>query len=161
MCHFQFGKQIRECLDMPTLFLSFIGIKLIKSRIDTFWQENLTMTHWIRLSLLGRCKWMRKSQVSGETKSPEQYLLFYEHKTVYCVDRRNLWSSILVYGILSLSMEFHLCLWSSIFVYGVLSLYAVVGCMYMETFGCMYAVVGCMYAETFGCKVCGCWVQVS
>ena len=66
-----------------------------------------------------------------------------------------------IYGVLSLSMEFYLCLWSSIFVYGVLSLYAVVGCMYMETFGCMYAVVGCMYAETFGCKVCGCWVQVS
>ena len=29
-------------------------------------------------------------------------------------------------------------------IYGVLSLYAVVGCMYMETFGCMYAVVGCI-----------------
>ena len=77
-------------------------------------------------------------------------------------------------------MEFYLCLWSSIFVYGVLSLsmarlgakYAEVGCKvygyfwvhvyafwgmsmdrlgacmrllgakYMETFGCMYAVVG-------------------
>ena len=58
-------------------------------------------------------------------------------------------SSIFVYGVLSLSMEFYLCLRSSIFVYGVLSLSmefylcAVVGCMYMETFGCMYAVVGC------------------
>ena len=41
-----------------------------------------------------------------------------------------------IYGVLSLSMEFYLCLWSSILVYGVLSLYAVVGCMYMETFGC-------------------------
>ena len=36
--------------------------------------------------------------------------------------------------------------------------YAVVGCVYMETFGCMYADFGCMYAvvgcksmETFGC----------
>ena len=38
-------------------------------------------------------------------------------------------------------------------------MYAVVGCMCMETFGCMCAVVGCMYAETVGCKVCGCWVQ--
>ena len=46
-------------------------------------------------------------------------------------------------GVLSLSMEFYLCLWSSIFVYGVLSLHAVVGCMYMETFVCMSAVVGC------------------
>ena len=58
---------------------------------------------------------------------------------------------------MSLAMEFYLCLWSSIFVYGVLclstefylcleviSLYAVVGCMYMDTFGCMYAVVGCI-----------------
>ena len=62
-----------------------------------------------------------------------------------------LWNSIFVYGVLSLSMEFYFCLWSSIFVYGVLSLYAVVGCMYMETFGCMYAVVGCKYMETFGC----------
>ena len=34
-----------------------------------------------------------------------------------------LWSSIYVYGVLSLSMGFYLCLWSSIFVYGVLSLY--------------------------------------
>ena len=48
-----------------------------------------------------------------------------------------------IYEVLSLSMEFYLCLWSFIFVYGVLSLYAVVGCMYMETFGCMYAAVGC------------------
>ena len=46
--------------------------------------------------------------------------------------------------------------------------YAVVGCIYMETFGCMYAdTAGCMYAVV-GCKVCGnswvqvcgCWVQV-
>ena len=29
------------------------------------------------------------------------------------------------YGVLSLSMEFYLCLWSSIFAYGVLSLYMV------------------------------------
>ena len=56
------------------------------------------------------------------------------------------------------SVEFYLCLWSSIFVYGFLSLYAVVGCMYMDTFGCMYADVGCKYADV-GCKVCGCWVQ--
>ena len=49
-----------------------------------------------------------------------------------------------IYGVLSLSMEFYLCIWSSIFVYGVLSLYAVVGCMYMETSGCMYGVVGCI-----------------
>ena len=62
-----------------------------------------------------------------------------------------------IYGVISLSMEFYLCLWNSIFVYGilslpmefcfvygVLSLYAVVWCMYMETFGFMYAVVGCI-----------------
>ena len=86
-----------------------------------FYLTFLTMAHWIRLSLLCRCKWTRKSQVSYENVS-EQYLLFYEHKSVYCVYRRNLWSSIFVYGVLSLSMEFYLCLWSSIFVYGVLSL---------------------------------------
>ena len=28
--------------------------------------------------------------------------------------------------------------------------YAVVGCMYMETFGCMYAVVGCKSMERLG-----------
>ena len=54
--------------------------------------------------------------------------------------------------------EFYLCLWTSIFVYGVLSLYAVVGCMYMDRLGaCMrllgakYAVVGCKSMDTFGC----------
>ena len=61
-----------------------------------------------------------------------------------------LWNSIFVYGVPSMSMEFfsmqfYLCLGSFIFVYGVLSLYAVVGCMYMETFGCMYVVVGCKF----------------
>ena len=30
--------------------------------------------------------------------------------------------------------------------------YAVVGCIYMETFGCMYADFGCMYAVV-GCKM--------
>ena len=33
-----------------------------------------------------------------------------------------LWNSIFVYGVLSLYMEFYLCIWSSIFVYVVLSL---------------------------------------
>ena len=33
-----------------------------------------------------------------------------------------LWNSIFVYGVLSMSMGFYLCLWGSIFVYGVLSL---------------------------------------
>ena len=33
-----------------------------------------------------------------------------------------LWNSIFVYGVLSMSMEFYVCPWSSIFVFGVLSL---------------------------------------
>ena len=33
-----------------------------------------------------------------------------------------LWNSIFVYGVLSLSMEFCLCIWSSVFDYGVVSL---------------------------------------
>ena len=51
--------------------------------------------------------------------------------------------------------------------------YAVVGCIYMETFGCMYADFGCKLMErvgacmrllgakyaVVGCKVCGCWVH--
>ena len=35
MEHVQFGKQIDKFLVMPTLFV-FIGLKLIKMRIDTF-----------------------------------------------------------------------------------------------------------------------------
>ena len=64
-----------------------------------------------------------------------------------------------IYGVLSLSMEFHLCLWSSIFVYGVLSLS-------MEFYLCLRSsifVCGC-WVHVYGnvwVHVCGCWVQVS
>ena len=67
-------------------------------------------------------------------------------------------------------MKFYLCLWNSIFVYisifvyGVLSLYmevgciyAVVGCTYMETFGCGYADLSCMSME---CKMLGACLKV-
>ena len=47
----------------------------------------MTMTHWIRLSLLCRCKWTRKSQVSYRNVS-EQYLLWWKDKRVYCVYTR-------------------------------------------------------------------------
>ena len=95
---------------------AFPGLKLTKFKIDEFAWEILTMAHWIRLSLVCRCKWTRKSQVSYEHVSEQYLLLFCEHYNVYCVYRGNLWSSIFVYGVLSLSMEFYLCLRSSIFV---------------------------------------------
>ena len=55
-------------------------------------------------------------------------------------------------------MEFYLCLWSSISVYGVLSLsmarlgakYAEVGCKPMESFGCMSMPFGCMSIDRLG-----------
>ena len=117
----------------------------------------LTMAHWVRLNLLCKCKWTRKSQVSG-TNVSDQYLLFNDHQSAYCVYARNLWSSIFVYWVLSLSMEFYLCLWSSIFVYGVLSLS-------MEFYLCLRSSIfvwGC-WVHVYGnvwVHVCGCWVQV-
>ena len=97
----------------------------------------------------------------------EQYSFFISIK-MYIVSIENRWCSIFVYGVLSLSMEFYLCLRSFIFVYGVLSLsmarlgakYAEVGCKSMESFGCMSMPFGCMYAETVGCMyaVVGCKV---
>ena len=48
--------------------------KLTKSKIDTFVRQNLIMAHWIRLSLLCRCEWTRKSRVWYGNVS-EQYLL--------------------------------------------------------------------------------------
>ena len=48
----------------------------------------MIMCHWIRLSLLCRCKWTRKSQV-WYGNFPEQHLLC-KNKKVYCVYRRNL-----------------------------------------------------------------------
>ena len=41
--YFQFGKQIRELLNMPALLLPFIDVKLTKSTIATFLREKLTM----------------------------------------------------------------------------------------------------------------------
>ena len=96
---------------------------------------------------------------------------------VYIVSIEKLWSSIFVYGILSLSMEFYVCLWvlplsmgfylcvwSSIFVYGVLSLYMEFYlCLWSSIFvygvlslsmarlGAKYAEAGCKSMESFGC----------
>ena len=64
-------------------------------------------------------------------KVSEQYLFFYEHKSVYCVYTRNTGANLwLLLG--AKSMPF--------------------GCMSMARLGAKYAVVGC--------KVCGCWVHV-
>ena len=62
-------------------------LKLTKFKTDACLRENLTMAHWIRLSLLCRCKWTRKSQVSYRNVS-EQYLLLCKDKKVYCVYTR-------------------------------------------------------------------------
>ena len=44
-----------------------------------FYWKNITMAHWIRLSLLCRCKWTRKSDLWG-TNVSEQHLLLCKHK---------------------------------------------------------------------------------
>ena len=70
-----------------------------------------------------------------------------------------LWSSIFVYGVLSLSTEFYLCLWSSIFVCGCWV--HVYGNGWVHVCGCLGTCMrklGAKYAETFGCMyaVVGC-----
>ena len=57
-----------------------------------------------------------------------------------------------IYGVLSLSMEFYLCLWNSIFVYGVLSLSTefylcmrLLGACIWKRLGAKYMPFGCMY----------------
>ena len=90
----------------------------------------------------------------------EQYVLFYEHGSVYCVYTRNLGANLwLLLG--AKSMPF-----------GCMSMarlgakYAEVGCkvygyfwVHVYTFWVhVYGSVGCMYAVV-GCKVCGCWVH--
>ena len=52
-----------------------------------FVRPNLTIVHWIRLSLLCRCKWTRKSDLWSGNVS-EQYLLLCKNKKVYCVYTR-------------------------------------------------------------------------
>ena len=101
---------------------TFIALKLIKMRIDAFcYWTFLTMAHWIRLSLLCRCKWTRKSQVSGQHVS-EQNLFFYAHKRVYCVYTRNMGANLwLLLGAKSMPL----------------------GCMSMARVGAKYAEVGC------------------
>ena len=47
------------------------------------------MAHWIRLSLLCRCKWTRKSDL-GYGNVSEQHVLLCKNKKVYCVYTRNL-----------------------------------------------------------------------
>ena len=74
---------------MPTLFLCIYRAKADKIKIYAFLWENLTMAHWIRLSLLCRCKWTRKSQVCHSVAS-EQNKLSCKNKRVYCVYTRNL-----------------------------------------------------------------------
>ena len=88
--------------------------------------------------------------------------MFHRNMCCYVSIKKYIVSIEEIYGVLSLSMKFYLCVWSSIFVYGVLSLstefYPCMRCMYMETFGCMYAerlgaqyaVVGCMSIERLG-----------
>ena len=49
-----------------------------------------------------------------------------------------------IYGVLSLSMEFYLCLWSSIFVYGVLSLST-------EFYLCMRLLGACIWKRLGAC----------
>ena len=82
---------------MPFYLLAFWGLKLTQSQMDAFVRQNLTMAHWIRLSLLCRCTWTRKSQVWYGSIS-EQYLLLSKNKSVYCVYTRFLcMHNILVY----------------------------------------------------------------
>ena len=52
-----------------------------------FHEKNMTMNHSIRLSLLCRCKWTRKSHLWYGNAS-EQYLLLGKNKRVYCVYTR-------------------------------------------------------------------------
>ena len=65
----------------------FVITKLITSQIDACVRQNLTMVHWIRLSLLCRCKRTRKSQVWYGNVS-KQYLLLCQNKRVYCACTR-------------------------------------------------------------------------
>ena len=72
---------------------------------------------------------IEKSKLSGKNVS-EQYQLFYEHKSVYCVCTRNLGANLwLLLG--AKSMPF--------------------GCMSMARLGAKYTEVGCKSMDTFGC----------
>ena len=53
---FSMSKNKSANYSMSTLLWSFTCLKLTKYRIDTFLREELIMTHWIRFSLLCRCK---------------------------------------------------------------------------------------------------------
>ena len=60
-------------------YYAFSGLKLTKTKMHGFLLEAMTMAHWIRLSLLCRCKWSRKSDLWGKNVS-EHYLLLCKHK---------------------------------------------------------------------------------
>ena len=62
-------------------------MKLTKSQIYAFLRQNLTMAHWICLSLLCRCKWMRTLDLWYGNDS-KQYLLLWRNKRVYCACTR-------------------------------------------------------------------------
>ena len=71
---FNFWNKSANSWTCQLYYYAFASLKLAKFKIDQFLWGILTMAHWIRLSLLCRCKWTRKSQVSGKNVS-EQYLL--------------------------------------------------------------------------------------
>ena len=117
-------------------YYAFSSIKMAKFKMDAFLRDKLTMAYWIRLSLLCRCKWTRKSELLRENVS-EQYLFFYDHKSVYCVYTRNLGANLwLLLG--AKSMPF-----------GCMSM-GRLGAKYMDTFGCMSMPFGCMSMAQLG-----------
>ena len=74
----------------------------------------------------------------------EHYLLFYEHKSVYCVYTRNLGANLwLLLG--AKSMPF-----GGVSMARLGAKYAEVGCKSMDTFGCISMPFGCMSMARLG-----------
>ena len=90
-------------------YYAFSNMKMAKFKIDAFLWEIFTMAHWIRLSLLCRCKWTRKSQVLGKDVS-EQYLFFMSIK-VYIVFIQEIWVQIYGYFWVQSLCLLGACLW--------------------------------------------------
>ena len=90
-------------------YYAFPGLKLTKSKLDAFLRQILTMAHWIRLSLLCRCKWTRKSQVSYENIS-EQCVLCTSIK-LYIVFIQEIWVQIYGYFWVQSLCLLGACLW--------------------------------------------------
>ena len=72
---FSFQNKLVNSWTYQLYHYAFLSLKVTQFKIDAFLREGLTMAHWIRLSLLCRCKWTRKSQVSGE-KMPQNNIYF-------------------------------------------------------------------------------------